>query len=136
MDWLWGVLIIFLAFLFVDVALLLANYILNRHILKEQLLKDKEVFCLYRVITTQGQKILFYGQKYRSMNDTVQTGEVRRFFRKRYEFRKDITICGVECEVMFWVGDEPEEESLVITPDGRKLLEGCTEYKEIFSAGT
>ena len=70
------------------------------------------------------------------MSDLPQIAEFRSHFRKVYQFKKTAKICGEECEIYYWVGDDPDKETLHIAPDGRKLLESFTGYGEIFNART
>jgi len=112
----------------------MGNALFNNEI-KERMRHDRPVCCIYKVFTAEGHKELFFGIKYRTVKDLAQVGEFKHFSRKIYVFRSMAVLCGVDCEITYWVGDDPEkEENVYITADGRKLLENFTDYGAVFNA--
>ncbi len=116
------------------VSIFMASLAFDKDI-KERLRNDKEVYCIYTVKTVQGNKELFLGTKYRVMSDLPLVSTFKKSFKRIYTFEKEEEVCGVECRITYWVGDEPGKEDFFITDDGRKQLEKFTGYGDVFSAG-
>lgn len=91
--------------------------------IRKKIADGEAVFCLFSVYEKQTEKELFFGQKFRVVSDLVYVGKLDRPFKRIYEYITEMQVCGVECEVLYWVGDSPRKPQICATAEGEMLLE-------------